>query len=307
MAPAVTLLLVMLATFGLACSALAALTALAVGAGLGRGWRGPNALLALRLMPAAGALLLVFGVALPAFVMFEPQNEAETVGPVVALLAAAGFSLLAGGLLRGLAAWRATRRLLRDAGARRASQPVEILDGGPPLVAAVGALKPRILASRSVLEACDAAEFREVIAHERAHVAARDNLKLLLLVCCPDPLAWLALGGVLQARWRVAAEYSADERAAGRDPLRRVDLASALIKVARLSHASWPRARPLELSVAADDVEGRVRSLLAPPPPPAHSRVGRTALAAALAVALAAIPLYAAIHEGLEALIALGS
>jgi Zn-dependent protease with chaperone function len=312
MNPAATLLLALLAAYGLVSLALSALVTIAWRAGLAQRCQRPDELLALRLLPSAGALLIVLTVVLPAFVRYEPPQETENVGLLTAALAAGAAMLLGAGIGRGWRAWRSTRRLLRGAARRERridgdGRRIDIVETAAPIVAVVGTWRPCIMAARSVLRACDADEFRQVLAHEAAHVAAGDNLKLLLLVACPDVLAWLPVGTAIAARWRIATEYAADERAAGADARRRVDLASALVKVARLT-ARAPVPQPaLSLSVAADDVEGRVRRLLAPPRGETKSYVLRRALLAALCVPVAGVPLYATVHHALETLIALGS
>jgi beta-lactamase regulating signal transducer with metallopeptidase domain len=144
-----------------------------------------------------------------------------------------------------------------------------------------------------------------VIAHEVAHLSARDNLKCLLLVACPDPLAWLPLGATLLRRWQTAVEFEADARATGSDPHKRVALASALIKVARLAVSDHGARNVLSLAIAADDVPGRVRQLLAPAQAGMRSAFGGIAILGLL-VPFAALPLYARVHHVIEFLVAFG-
>ena len=142
--------------------------------------------------------------------------------------------VLGDGVRRGLRASRATRTLVRAAG----NSEVSVIDVKEPLAGVVGGWRQRIIAAQSVAAACDHEEFRQVLAHEAAHMDSRDNLKLLMLLTMPDALAWLPTGRALTEHWRAATELAADERASGADPRKRVALASALIKVARLSLAS---------------------------------------------------------------------
>jgi beta-lactamase regulating signal transducer with metallopeptidase domain len=182
---------------------------------------------------------------------------------------------------------------------------VQVVDTVQPIIGVVGGWRPQVVTAECVISACSPDEFRQVVAHEAAHVSARDNLKLLLLLACPDALAWTALGAALSERWRTQAEFEADQRATGNDPRKRVELASALIKVARLLDTGQ-RARPaLTMSVALDDVENRVRRLLAP----AHAASGKTSRALlflALLMPLAAVPLHSLVHELIEALVRFG-
>jgi len=144
-----------------------------------------------------------------------------------------------------------------------------------------------------------------VVAHEAAHLSARDNLKLLLLLACPDALAWTSLDAVLSERWRREAEFAADQRATGDDPQKRLALASALIRVARLFDSSHRERQALTMPVALDDVEGRVRQLLAP----GHAtsaRISKALVSFALLLPVAALPLYALVHELIETLVRFG-
>jgi len=173
-------------------------------------------------------------------------------------------------------------------------------------VAVIGAWRPRIVATESVRAACNAEEFRAVLAHEAAHLAARDNLKLLLLTAAPDALAQTPLAAVLTERWRAAAECEADQCATGGDHDRRLALASALIKVARLLKSRRAPHPALGMPVAADDVPARVRALLEPPVPRAPGRILASLVGGALLIPLLALPRYALLHELIEQLIALG-
>ncbi|MBS0395608.1 MAG: hypothetical protein JSR54_13350 [Proteobacteria bacterium] len=270
----------------------------------------PDAWLAVRLAPSAGAGFIVLAVVLPAFLRFEPAAPLETVAAPLGTLAALGLALLAGGAWRGVRAWLGSRAWLRGCAVlpRRVAggdAPVIVVDAPVPLVAVVGTRQPVIIAARAVLAGCSPAEFNEVIAHERAHIRARDNLKLLALRASPDALAWLPVARRLERGWRVAAEYAADEAAVGAAPDRRLELASALVKIARLASGAPP---PVAAGLAAsvDDVEGRVRRLLQPSGGSAAGRTLRRAALLALTLPAAALPLYAPIHALLEQLVEWG-
>jgi len=311
MNPALLLTLVLLATFGLVGVVLSALLALLWRAGL-RLWGATSVdLLALRLLPSAGSLLIALTVALPAFLTYEPHREHEAAGPVLLALAAFAAACLAQGLWRGWRACAAARSLLRHClyGARpgvESGAQLQVVDVAEPLVALIGAWRPRIVASESVRAACDPEEFREVLAHEAAHCAAWDNLRLLVLVATPDLIAWTRLGAILTARWRAAAEREADQRATGADPQRRLALASALIKVARLVNRGDVSCPAVGMSVAVDDVSGRVRRLLEPPARSARARLLPLLAGCGLLVPLLALPCHAGLHELLEQLVRFG-
>ncbi|HTL20742.1 MAG TPA: M56 family metallopeptidase [Steroidobacteraceae bacterium] len=301
--------IVLLATFSAADLVLAAFLALAWHALLKRLRLTSTDLLALRLLPVAGSLLIAVTIVLPAFLSYEPHQDREAIGPLLAILAAFALLTLGQGIWRGWRACAAARSLLRRCGATRHSavengHRVEVVKG-EPITAVIGVWRPRVITAECIISACTREEFRQVVAHEAAHLSARDNLKLLLLLACPDALAWTELGAILSERWRSAAEFAADQRAAGDDPEKRLALASALIKVARLFAASH-RARPeLTMWVARDDVEGRVRRLLAPAEA-SSAKIGRALVWSALLLPVAALPLYAVVHEVIEILVRFG-
>jgi BlaR1 peptidase M56 len=302
--------LVLLATYALAALLCAGVVALLWHCGVKRARAACVDLLALRLLPAAGALLLVLCIALPAFLRHEPHQERETVGPLLLALAALALLSLGHGMYRGWRAWSAARSLVRTCGSAarcmtEGGQRVQVLDLDRPLIAVVGGWRPRVVAAECVLSACSPEEFRQVVAHEAAHLSARDNLKLLLLEVCPDPLAWTSLGRALTERWRTEAEYAADQRATLDDPHKRVELASALIKVARLFQTARAAPHALAMSVAVEDVQGRVRQLLRPAQLPAP-RLTIAWSGLALLLPVAALPLHGLVHRLLEALVRFG-
>jgi hypothetical protein len=307
----VTLCLVLVAVYGLGTLLLSILVAVGCRGGLDRAASTSNDLLAVRLVPVAGAALLALTVVLPAFLIYEPAHELEEVGPLLVALVLLALATVGAGVVRGWRAWLAARALLRHCGPAdrwpvAAGPKVELVDIPEPIVAVVGGWRPRIIAARRVLGACSPEEFREVIAHEAAHLSTRDNLKLLLLIVSPDVLAWLPSGTTLAERWRAAAELEADERATGPDPGRRLALASALLKVARLSTRADSPPPALSMPVACDDVAGRVRQLLAPWRRPARSNAIRILLASTSLLPLLAVPLYGLVHRFIEVLVAFG-
>ncbi|HJS90669.1 MAG TPA: M48 family metalloprotease [Steroidobacteraceae bacterium] len=307
----VTFPLVMLAAYGLFNLLLSAAVVLAWRAGLHRHVSDADAVLGVRLLPATASAILVLTVVLPAFVLYEPRQAHDEPGPLLVLSALFALLVLGDGIRRGLRAWRATRALLRSS-QPHLTQPaaggaeVTVIQAKEPLVGVVGGLRQRIVAARCVATACDHEEFRQVLAHEAAHMRARDNLKLLVLLTLPDALAWLRTGRSLTEQWRAATDLEADERASGADPRQRLALASALIKVARLSLASGRTYRACRPSAPVSGLEHRVRRLLAPSSVVARNFPGRRLLTCALLVPLLAVPLYASVHRLIEALVAFG-
>ena len=303
--------LVLLAAYGLFNLLLSAAVVLAWRAGLRRHLTDAAAVLSARLLPAAGSATLVLTVVLPAFLLYEPRHAHDQPGPLLVISALFTLLVLLDGVRRGWRAWRATRALMRRsqphfAAPAAGSRDVTVLNVKEPLVGVVGGWKQRIVAARCVAAACDHEEFRQVLAHEAAHMDSRDNLKLLLLLTMPDALAWFATGRALTEHWRAVTELEADERASGADPRKRVALASALIKVARLSLASGRPRRASRVGSHLSGLEHRVRRLLAPSAAMHRGFPARRLLTCALLVPLLAVPLYASVHRLIEALVAFG-
>jgi len=240
-------LLLGLATYGLGAAAGGALLA---GAWRGSrtlrglsGARGARWLLALRAFPPVFGLVGALLVALPAFVAHEPLDRAhgEEIGPGLVALGLLGSLPIGLGLLRGLRAVSATRRL--ESRWKALARPLALPEAGLPAarlahpfpVAALGGFAHhRLYVAECVLDSLTPAELQATCAHEHAHAASRDNLKALLLRACPDWLGLLPLGRELDQAWAGTAEQAADDAAARSDEARAADLASALVKTARL-------------------------------------------------------------------------
>ena len=238
----------------------------------GRLWRS-EALLALRFAPTLGAAFVAFGVVFPAFARFEPHHTEEEIGAEMMVAAAAVLALLAAGAVRGARALHAGRRLRRSlaAGAEPidlagAPAPAYAIDSEFPLVALVGALRPRLFIARRVLSLCTPEELAAILAHEQGHLARRDNLMQLLVRSCPDVLSWTPAGARLEAAWEDACDRAADDHGARGG--RRDDLASALVKVARAVPAPLPTTAPFFAFYRQDAVAVRVRRLLDEPAAP---------------------------------------
>jgi hypothetical protein len=236
-----------------------------LGAG-GLGRRTPEQLLALRLAPVIVALVFTLAVFLPVHWLYEPPDADERFGLVVRVLALATAALLA------RSGWRALRALRESArfGARAAGSAVGSL--GPALVSTglhgitlAGVFRTRILIGAAARVRLTAGELEAAIAHERAHQHAHDNLKRFVMFCAPDLFGMTPAARRLEAAWRAAAECRADSRATEGDERRALDLAGALVKVARAIPAGAPP-EPVLWSTFNDPplLERRVRDLLAP-------------------------------------------
>jgi len=228
----------------------------------------------LRLLPVlAGLVAALQGIV--SFVIFEPRTEQEVFGRVLVGLALAATALFAIGTVRLIRAAILTRRTfngwIRNGTRIRLdgiSVPSYAIDADFPIVAVVGLFQPQLVIDRSVLAACAPEELRAIFAHEQCHVERHDNLRRSLLTWLPDVLSLTGLGRALTAAWHEAAEGIADEAAGRLGPTGRLDLASALLRVARLAP---PLTQPIVLPASAlyrgEDLADRVRRLLNPPAP----------------------------------------
>jgi len=226
-------------------------------------------LFALRLMPAVLGAIAAVALSFAAWIAFEPRHTAETPGLVLILASSGGMTLILLAAWRGLRSWRAGHALARQWTA--AGTPVRV--GGIalptyrivhpwPVVCVVGSLRPRLFVAETVLDACTPEELASVLAHEAGHVAARDNLKRLASKFLPDVLPWLPAGRALEKAWEGAAEAAADARAAAARPGGSLDLAAALLRVARLATSgSWVEL-PARALLDGASVAPRVERLL---------------------------------------------
>jgi Zn-dependent protease with chaperone function len=254
--------------------------------------RGGSAALAARLLPAAGALVAALALAVPAFLIHEPAQADERPGLAAILMAAAGLLLAASFARRSFRAWRATRRVVGEW--ERSAQPVAMpsvpapafgIAHPFPVVAVVGVIRPRLFVAKSVLGVLTPGELQAVLEHEAAHVRAWDNVKRWLMTCAPS-LGWRETALALERAWEHAAEHDADRSAHGA-----LDLASALVKTARLA----PHGAHLHIPAAAfhggGDIARRVQDLVAGAPQALGGRIGFRAALVGIAALLASAPL----------------
>ena len=232
--------------------------------------RRARTLIQLRSLPALGAIAITFAVVIPAFAIFEPEQGSETAGPVVLVLAAiAAAQLVAATVMAGSTIRRtrdAARAWLRNSEPLNvnppAGVPAFVIDAAAPIVALVGVFKPRLVAARSVIDACTVTELNAIVAHERGHLHSRDNLKRWLMACAPDALRWTPIHHEITAAWHDAAEDVADDAATGGDEGSRLDLAQLIVKIARLAPAPAWREATVSPFVEPKGLNRRVRRLL---------------------------------------------
>lgn len=270
--PGVAAAIVLSLAWFAALNAMASLAAwlLARRLGDGRLARRPAALLALRLMPAAISALFVFAIFMPAHWRFEPRGLAETFGFAVYAAAAAGAQLALRSVRRAAsvaaAGWRlrACTALPRIASAAAGTTEIYEVQGMAG-VSLAGVVRPRILVGPAVRQSLTRAELEAALAHEMAHRAAFDNVKRCVMFCAPDFFGGSMAAERVEQQWRAAAEWQADARAVRGDRSRATDLASALVKVARIATAAPARLTSPAWSTLheAPLLETRVRRLVA--------------------------------------------
>ena len=124
----------------------------------------------------------------------------------------------------------------------RIGRQVALVDCDESFSFAYGALTPRVVVSRGLVEQATADELAAVLEHERYHVRNLDPLKVLFARALPPAFFYLPALRLFEQRYVAGRELAADRlavRRCGRTPL-----AGALFKVVR--GPEWP-----ELRVAA--------------------------------------------------------
>jgi len=274
----------------------------------------PNGLwFALRVFPAAVSTLFVLVVFLPSYWLLEPRETFEGFDVTLTAAATLGLVACAAAVARGVAAWYRALRRARDW--MRTARPLALpgtslpafeLDADAPLLALAGILRPRLLITRGLIAALTPDELGACVAHELAHFRSRDNLKRLAMRLAPDVLPLIGAAESLERQWASAAEHRADRHASAGDPQARCTLASALLKVARLTPPLAPAIEPISTLVGGGDLASRVGRLLDERGAGGRRVRGRLWLAGALTAAVAVAmyaPLLYTVHEATEILI----
>jgi hypothetical protein len=262
----------------------------------------------------------VAAIFVPSQWRFEPRGIDESFGAGVYALAAAGALLLLRSAYRmvsvALAGWQLRACTALPRVAPQAAGDTAVV--GQPLmgcrvyevpglmgVSLAGVIRPRILVGPAVRETLTAAELDAAVAHEVAHRAARDNMKRFVMLCAPDFFGQTAAARAIENQWRAAAEWQADAHAVRGDEARAVNLASALVKVARIAAVAPARLTSPAWSTLheAPLLESRVRRLVDSTVPPAavpRSAWLRVVLAGAAVVVAAGVAAGAEVHQFAE-------
>jgi Zn-dependent protease with chaperone function len=231
-----------------------------------------SVLCGLRILPVAFGVACVTLLLVPAYFTHEPRTAHEEISTKLALLAllsAVGIGLA---FIRGTVTWRVTSRLTSDwlSKATAISLPgIKIpafrIQHQFPVIAVVGTLRPRLFVANQIFESLSRDELLAAIEHEAGHVLAHDNLKRSLMRACRDTLLLVPCGRLLDSAWKEASEAAADEHAVRGGATVALDLAAALVKIARIVPPGVRPAMPAAaLLVGSDEghISDRVQRLL---------------------------------------------
>src|SRR5690242_4632031 len=232
-------------------------------------------LFVMRIGPPVLALIAVVVFMIPSYLAYEPHKTDESVSWKLGLLAALSAIGVSLAIWRGLRSWLATRSLLKDwlaASTRveveKISVPTFVLQHSFPIIAVVGAIRPRLFIASQVFESLSHEELGAALAHEYGHLAARDNFKRSVMRVSRAALLIIPCGRSLDRAWSDASESAADEYAAQQSSLVALNLASALVRIARMIPQGQLQVMPTAVStflIGAEDSPGvkvRVRRLV---------------------------------------------
>jgi hypothetical protein len=274
-------------------------------------------LLAVRVMPVALTLLILFGLCVPSYLWLEPGEAREQIGLACMLIAVLGALAWATSLSRLTSAVAGTMRYMRhckldghETTLAGEPSPVLVLEEEAPVLAMAGVVHQQMVVSRSVMLGLTGEQIEAAFRHEQAHRLSRDNFKRLLILFCPDVFPLAHGFSALERNWCKFTEWAADDHAAEGDSRRALTLASALVAVAKMT--ARPRLPLLFTSLLADDndLSERVDRLLHPEQTPKGRKLTKPILsgAAACAVVVGALVLVlpsslSLVHEVLEHLV----
>src|SRR5215218_2304921 len=233
-------------------------------------------LFVMRIGPPVLAIIAIAAFMIPSYLIYEPHQTDESVSWKLGLLA--GLSAIGVGLAisRGVRTWLATRTLLKDwlANSTRIeleaiSVPTFVLQQPSfPIIAVVGAIRPRLFIADHVLESLSTEELTAAVAHECGHLAAHDNFKRSVMRVSRAALLLIPCGRSLDRAWSEASESAADEHAAQQSSTVALNLASALVRIAKMIPKGQLQVMPAAVSpflVGGEDTPGvkvRVRRLV---------------------------------------------
>ena len=222
-------------------------------------------LFVMRIGPPVVAIVAIAAFMIPSYLKYEPYATKETVSWKLGALAAISAIGVALAIVRGVRSWLATRSLLKQW--LNASTPIHldsitvptfVLQHSFPIIAVVGAIRPRLFIASHVLESLSEEELAAAIAHEYGHLAAQDNFKRSVMRISRAALLIIPCGRWLDRTWSEASESAADEHAAQKSSEVALDLASALVRIARMIPAGQRHSLPAAVSgfLMSEDAPG---------------------------------------------------
>ena len=230
-------------------------------------------LFVMRIGPPAIAIIWIAAFLIPSYLVYEPYQTNEFVSKKLGALAAISAIGVSCAIWRGIRSWWATRSLLNTWLANATSIELDDLDVPAyrmthsfPIISVVGTFRPRLFIAEHVLESLSEEELAAAIAHEYGHMAAHDNLKRSMLRASRAALLIIPCGRSLDRAWGAASESAADEHAAQASSAVALNLASALVRIARLipseDHPVMPSSAYLVGGEETRGVKARVRRLV---------------------------------------------
>src|ERR1700676_1549220 len=266
-------------------------------------------LFALRILPLALSSVVTLAITLPSFLLLEPRSTNESIGAAPLALGVCCLILLGAGIARGaMAQLRGSRALvewldgsiLMECQTSESGNAVPVFrTGNNALTLTVaGVCNPKVLVSEAAVAMLNPPELRTALRHEIAHARRHDNLRKLLFRFSVFPAM-----AELEYVWSEETEMAADDAAVStfQDAL---ELAAALIKVARLGAIQSSGELTMGLLHSSTALSARVRRLVAWDKVQKPQFQGRRlyALPAAAVIVVAVIRTYGSVLTQMHAL-----
>ena len=230
-----------------------------------------QAIFTLRIFPFAVAFIFVAALLIPAYLLFEPHSSGEIISLKLAALSLASAVGFLFAFYRIFGTWWKTRSLINNwlknaepIQLENVAIPVFCMNHSFPVIAVVGAFRPKMFVARQIFDSLNNEEIHAAVSHEYGHIVAYDNFKRILMRVCRDLLIF-PFGRSLDRAWVETAETAADEYAAGQGNFTALNLASAIVKIAKIVPNNAIPTMPAGaflLTEQSDFVNYRVRHLL---------------------------------------------
>ena len=179
---------------------------------------------------------------------------------------------------------RALRTLLALVKPPTARVPYRIIDSPRPFAITIGLVRPQVVISSRLVDSLRPAELTTVVSHEQAHQHRHDGLRLFAAEVL-SALHWPTTRRLILNGLGLAIEQACDEVAAARSG-DRLQVAEAIIKMARLVGRFKPMPWALGAVNAGSNVVLRVERLLRPMRPVGPRLSAHACLMASLMIAV---------------------